>query len=71
VGFNLGSACQLLSNVCILYRKCYNFNTACGAVGFFKNHRKVYSKDRDPTKIILGKNFVLYLVHVTVLSYKL
>jgi hypothetical protein len=62
VGFNLGSACQLLSNVCILYRKCYNFNTACGTVGFFLSHRKGYSNDRDIPKNIPVKNFMVYLV---------
>jgi len=35
VGFNLGSACQLLANVCVLYRNCYNFDTTCGTVRFF------------------------------------
>ena len=33
VGFNLGHACNHLSNVCVLLKKCDNFDTTCGMVG--------------------------------------
>ena len=35
VGFNLGHACNHLSNVCVLLKKCNDFNPTCGKVRLF------------------------------------
>jgi len=53
VGFNLGHACNYLSNVCVLLRECYQFNSTCDR-GCVTGRRLLKDETKQYKTLIVG-----------------
>jgi len=54
VGFNLGTECKRLGNVCVLQRGCFMFNESCGGDCLTARRSAKWDKRHDAKTLVLG-----------------